>query len=203
MIQTRPNSVYENIIPQPNVLLPGQGVQFSDQFPDTLDHVKGKTFTVSKSVQVRYELSWILPSLYYKDIDLANGSSGEKLYPDQSDELYEILIALKPGNYFTQVYFPANQPVYKLSYNTMYPDVSNAALKYLGAIRPEDSPPENPIFRLYTVYRLTAFILRMVVDDSVDYEKMSLDFTINRCKLVEETPETMVKYIPYITELQW
>jgi hypothetical protein len=204
MLQTRPNTVYENLYPQPIVLLPGQGVRFSDQFPDTLSHVRGKTFTISKAVEVRYELSWILPTLDYKDIDLSNSNSGEKLYPNQSDELYETVIGLKPGNYFVQVFFPANQPVYRLSWSTMYPDASNAALKYLGAVKPEDSPPDNPIFKIYSVFKLDPFYLRMVVDDGIDYEKMTLVLTINRCKLVEEPPEgSQPKYIPYITELQW
>lgn len=203
MLQTWPNSVYENIYPQPTVLLPGQGVQFSDKFPDTLDHIKGKSFTISKSIQVRHELSWILPTLDYKDIDLSNGDSGEKLYPSYSDELYEMIIGLKPGNYMVEVYFPANQPVYRLSYSTMVPDASNAARKYLGAIKPEDSPPDNPVFKLYAVYKLDPFYLRLIVDDGVDYEKMSLQITINRCKLVADPQPVTPKYIPYIEELQW
>ena len=203
MLETRPIEVYENIYPRPRVLLPGHNVQFSSQFPDSLSAYGGKTFKITKTVQVRYELSWVLPALHYKDINLSNEDSGEKLYPESSDEFYETLIGFKPGNYFGLIYFPANQPIYQLGYYTMIPTISDAALKYLGAIRPEDTPPDNPILKVYTFYKLDPFIIRMAVDNGIDYDKMTWVITINRCKIEAYTPPQgePVKYIPYITEL--
>ncbi|GAH84366.1 unnamed protein product, partial [marine sediment metagenome] len=163
MLELRPIEVFEQIWPRPKVLLPGHNIQFSNLFPDGLDHVKGKTFRITKTAQVRYELSWILPGLHYKDINLSNENAGEKLYPEATDEVYETLIAFKPGNYFTLIYFPAEQPIYRLGYYTQTPLISSASLKYLGAIKPEYSPVNNPTLKIYTVYRLDPFIFRISV----------------------------------------
>jgi len=202
MLELRPVEVPTT---RPKVLLPGHIVQFSNLFPDGLNAYKGKSFVISKTAQVKYELSWKLPALHYKDINLSNEDSGEKLYPEASDELYETLIGFKPGNYFTLIYFPANQPIYRLGYYTMTPLISDAALKYLGAIRPQDSPADNPTLKLYTFFKLDPFIFRISVDNGIDYEKMTWEICINKCKLMLHTPvqgET-VKYIPYINELKW
>jgi len=204
MLELRPIEVFEQVWPRPKVLLPGHNIQFSNQFPAGLDHVKGKTFRITKTAQVRYELSWILPALHYKDINLSNENAGEKLYPETSDEVYETLIGFKPGNYFTLIFFPADQPIYRLGYYTMTPLISSASLKYLGAIKPEDSPVDNPTLKIYTVYKLNPFIFRGSVDNGVDYEKMTWDICVNKCKLEGvAAPVEPVKYIPYIDELKW
>lgn len=204
MLELRPIEVFEQVWPRPKVLLPGHNIQFSNQFPDGLDHVKGKTFRITKTAQVRYELSWILPALNYKDINLSNENAGEKLYPEAKDEVYETLIGFKPGNYFTLIYFPAEQPIYRLGYYTMTPLISSASLKYLGAIKPEDSPVNNPTLKIYTVNKLDPFIFRIFVDNGVDYEKMTWEICVNKCKLEKvAAPVEPVKYIPYIGELKW
>jgi len=205
VLEVRPVEIYENVYPRPKVLLPGHNVQFSNKFPDSLDFVKGKTFKITSTIQVSYELSWMLPALHYKDINLSNENAGEKLYPEAGDELYEMLLGFKPGNYFTQIYFPTDMPVYKLGYYTMVPLISDAALKYLGAIKPEDSPADDPILKLFTVFKLNPFIFRISVDNGIDYEKMTWKILINKCKLAEFSPPAgaTVKYIPYITEQTW
>ena len=204
MIELRPIEVFEQVWPRPKVLLPGHNIQFSNAFPDGLDFVKGKTFKITKTVQVRYELSWILPALHYKDINLSNEDAGQKLYPEASDEVYETLIGFKPGNYFTLIYFPADQPIYRLGHYTMTPLISSASLKYLGAIKPEDSPINNPTLKIYTFYKLNPFIFRISVDNGVDYEKMTWEICVNKCKIERAAaPVEQVKYIPYIDELKW
>lgn len=202
MLEIRPVEVPTT---RPKVLLPGHYIEFSKEFPSGLSHVKGKTFKITKTAQVKYPLSWILPEQHYKDINLSNEDAGQKLYPEASDEVYEILIGFKPGNYFTLIFFPAEQPIYRLGYYSMTPLISSASLKYLGAIKPEDSPAENPILKLYTVYKLNPFIFRISVDNGINYEKMTWELCINKCKLQEFAPSegAVIKYIPYITELQW
>ena len=204
MLELRPIEVFEQVWPRPKVLLPGHNIQFSNLFPAGLDHVKGKTFRITKTAQVRHELSWILPALHYKDINLSNEEAGQKLYPNASDEVYETLIGFKPGNYFTLIFFPAEQPIYRLGYYTMTPLISSASLKYLGAIKPEDSPVNNPTLKIYTVYKLNPFIFRISIDNGVDYDKMTWEICVNKCKLeAVAAPVEQVKYIPYIDELKW
>ena len=124
----------------------------------------------------------------YKDINLSNEDTAEKLYPDVSDNLYEMLIGFKPGNYMCQVYFPAGIPIYRLDFPDMYPLVGSATLKYLGAIKPSDSPVGNPTFKLYLFYRLTPVILRLMVNEGVAYEKITMEILINRCLMDVSRP---------------
>lgn len=205
MIELRPTEVYANVFPRPKIILPDWWVKFSPAFPDTLDHIKGRTFRVTKQQQVDYELSWIIKEACYKDVNLSNEDAGEKLYPDISNNLYEVLIGFKPGNYFCQVYFPADYPIYRLDHPDMSPLTSSASKKYLGAIKPSDSPVDNPTFKLYLVFKLKPIILRLYADDGVDYEKISLEFTINRCLMQEGVPPPEVKPKPilYLDEIKW
>ena len=202
MIELRPTEVPTT---RPKILLPNHWVKFSDKFPDHLKHVKGKTMRVVKQAQITHALSWIIKENHYKDINLSNADAGEKLYPDAGDNIYEMLIGFKPGNYYVIPYFPAEQPIYRLDYPTMLPLVSDAALKYLGNVKPSDSPVEDPKFKLYLMYELKPIILRLVADDGVDYEKCSFEFTINRCQMEEGTPpdKVPVKVIYYLDELKW
>jgi hypothetical protein len=205
MIELRPAGVTTEIKSQPRILLPGYWVKFSDKFPDYLSHVKGKAFQIDRQVQVTYELSWIIREACYKDINLSNEDTGQKLFPDVADNLYEMLIGFKPGNYYIIPYFPADQPIYRLDYPTQTPLVSDSALKYLGTIKPADSPVENPTFKLYLVYELKPVILRIVADDACDYTKITWEILINRCHMVEgKVPENVTpKPIEYLDNLKW
>lgn len=205
MIELRPLDVFVGVSPKVKILLPDWWIKFSNTFPDSLNHVKNKTMRIAKQVQVRYELTWAIKEACYKDVNLSNEDTGEKLYPDNTDNLYEILIGLRPGHYYIIPYFPADQPIYRLDYPTMAPLVSDAALKYLGIIRPEDSPIGNPTFKLYLVYKLKPVLLRLVVDDGVDYEKITLELLINRCLMEEKPlpPNVVPKPIEYLDALKW
>ncbi|MBU0847399.1 hypothetical protein KKH23_09475 [Patescibacteria group bacterium] len=202
MIELRPVEVPTT---RPKIILPDWWLKFSNAFPDTLDHVKGKTVQVLKQQQVKHELSWIIKEACYKDVNLSNDDAGEKLYPDVADNIYEVLIGFKPGNYLCHVFFPAEYPIYRLDYPDMSPLISSASLKYLGAIKPEDSPVDNPIFKLYLVFKLKPIILRLYADDGVDYEKISLELTVNRCLMQEGVlpPGVTPKPIQYLDEIKW
>lgn len=213
MIELRPAGVTLETRAQPRILLLNHWVRFSDKFPEQLKHVKGKTMRVVRQQQVTYELSYTLKEACYKDINLSNEDTGVKLYPDSSEIVYEMLIALKPGNWYFIPYFPADQPIYRLDYPTMTPLVSDAALKFLGTVRPYDSPYlDEPgfaawgaaNFRLYLVFELKPIILRVVADDSVDYSKCTLEFLVNRCRVEEGTPPENVspKPILYLDEIR-
>ncbi len=205
MIEVRPTEVFAGVQPRPKILLVNHWVKFSNNFPDTLDHVKGKTVRIAKQQQVSYELSWIVKEDCYKDVNLSNEDAGEKLYPDVTDNLYEVLIGFKPGNYLCHVFFPAAYPLYRLDYPDMSPLISSDAYKYLGAIKPSDSPVENPTFKLYLVYKLKPIILRLYADDGVDYEKATMQFSINRCLMERGVPPPHItpKPILYLDEIKW
>jgi len=88
----------------------------------------------------------------------------------------------------------------------MYPDLTSATLKYLGAKRPSDSPAGAPLLFLYFIKDGPAFYLRPYVLEDVAYEKVTLSFTINKTKL-EEIPTPTAEQIEkalkvhYYTEL--
>lgn len=209
MIEVRPTEVLKGVYPSAKILLPTWWVKFSNGFPDSLKHVKGKYFTIEKQQQVRYELSWIVKENCYVDVNLSNEDTGKKLYPNVAEHLYEMLIGFKPGNYLCHVYFPADYPIYSLDYPGMTPLITSDTYKYLGHIKPTDSPIDNPAFKLYLVYDLKPVILRLYADDGVDYEKLSVEFTINRCVMKEQptlapgVDLSRVKLIHYLDEIKW
>lgn len=205
MIELRPTPTVKEVKYEQRIVLPNWWIKFSDNFPSGLKHVKGKTVRIAKQQQVKYELSWVIKEACYVDVNLSNESAGEKLYPDVESNLYEVLIGFKPGNYLCHIYFPAEYPLYRLDDPGMSPLISDSAKKYLGAIKPSDSPVDDPTLKLYLVFNLTPIILRLYADDGVAYEKASLQFTVNRCLMVEEPPppEVKPKLIQYLDEIKW
>jgi hypothetical protein len=201
MLEFRPTEVPST---RPRILLTHHWVEFSQRFPDGLDFVKGKKFSIEAQQQVSYPLSFTLKEGCYYDINFSNEDAGEKLYPDNTNNLYEVLIGLKEGNYYLIPYFPADYPVYRLDYPTMAPLVSDSERKHLGNIKPADSPADNPQLRFYFVYKLTPVILRVCVDEGVDYEKCTLELLINRCLMKQGTPPTSVtpKFIEYLDQIK-
>lgn len=206
MIELRPVDIFAGVEPKPKILLPNHWIAFSSGWPTDLDFVRGKTARIALQQQVPYEISYILKEGVYKDIDLSNETAtSENLYPEANDHLYEILIGLKDGNYFAHVYFPIDFAIYRLDDPDMYPQVSSTTYKYLGAIKPSDSPADNPTFKIYAVNDLKPVYLRLVVDEGIDYEKCTLKLLINRCKMSFEVPppHIMPKPIPYLDEIKW
>lgn len=212
MIELRPPGVTVESKGQPRILLPGYYVKFSGKFPSDIG-VANKAYRITKQVQVTFPRSFIIKENCYVDVNLSNDDGGgERLYPYAPESLYEMLIGLKPGNWYLIPYFPANQPIYRLDYSTMLPTMADGKLRYLGIVRPADSPafdPEYPdrapTFKLYLPYRLKPMYLRVVCDGGVDHEKCTLQFTINRCQMEEAAPPAGVtpKPIEYLDELKW
>lgn len=205
MLEMRPTETYAGVTPRPKVLLQNHWVKVSKAFPDGICHARGKTMRVDQTAQVTWQRSLIIKEGCYVDLNLSNDTGNELLYPNDSQNMYEVLIGLRPGNFYLLPYFPASQPIWRLDEPTMTPTMSNPALKYLGIVKPEDSPADNATLKLFLFYKLKPIILRVIADDGVDYEKCRLEFLVNRCRLVEDTPPANVtpKYIPYLDELKW
>jgi hypothetical protein len=90
----------------------------------------------------------------------------------------------------------------------MLPDITNAKRLYLGAFKPSDSPYEDPQIRAYFVRKFTPLIMRVYVHSGVDYEKVVVGLTVNRCKLTEITSpsddqKAKAKVIRYYDEFRW
>jgi len=182
-------------------------VYFSEAWPDTWRWASGRLFRVKdEPVIVPYSKSYILPGEDYKKIDLSNSTSGLKLYPEDQGVLYQCALGFKPGNYITHIYVPSEKYVYHLGESTMYPDVTDADKLYLGAKRPSDSLAEAPLLFLYFIKDAPAFYLWPYVLAGVDFEKVTFELTINKCRL-EEIPSPTedqirkAKRIAFYTEL--
>lgn len=192
----------------PKLLQKGFFAKFTDQWPDTLPHVKGKFFKIARVNEVNQDLSYILPANDYRDVDFSNQTGGVNLYPENTRTLYEVALGFKPGNYQVQLYIPAGEFVSRLEQAGMVPDVTVVARKYLGALKPEDSPYEDKRILLYFVKDLEPTILRTFVDTGCDFEKCVFGITVNKCYLEEMKAPTSeqlskAKSLSYYSELRW
>ena len=191
----------------PKLLQEGYYVRFTDQWPLTLPHVKGKTFQVEKTNQVPYDITRVIPGGNYTDVDMSNATGGENIYPENTKTLYETILGFKPGNYLVHFYIPAGEYVHRLEQAGMVPNVASATLRYLGARKPEDSPYDDKRIFMYSVKDLEPLILRLLVENGVAWEKMILGLVVNKCYLKQITPTAeqlaRAKKIDYYTELRW
>lgn len=201
----------------PRLLQEGYYVRFTEQWPLTLPHVKGKFFTIGKTNQVPYNLSYIIPESDYVDVDMSNNAGGVNLYPENTKTLYEVSLGFKQGNYLVDFYIPAGEFVNRLEQPGMVPTLTSATLRYLGAVKPTDSPCEDPRILMYFVKDLEPMILRTFVDTGMaipdgaadfPHEKCIFCLIINKCYLTEiQNPTTeqwnRSKKIDYYTELRW
>ncbi len=191
----------------PKLLQEGYYVRFTDAWPLTLPHLKGKTFQVERTNQVPYDITRIIPGGNYTDIDLSNATGGENIYPENTKTLYETILGFKPGNYLVHFYIPAGEYVHRLEQAGMVPNVASATLRYLGARKPEDSPYDDKRIFMYSVKDLEPLLLRVLVDNGVAWEKIVLGLVVNKCYLKEITPTAeqlaRAKKIDYYTSLRW
>jgi len=186
------SQVATTVRPEDILLQKGSWVRFSNKWPDTHKWAKGKVFFVAEEpIIVPHAASYKIPGSDYKDIDLSNATGGLLLYPENEGILYQAAVGLKPGQYLVHTYIPTNKYVYALGESSMWPDVSSATMKYLGAKKYEDSPYESPLWFLYFIKDMSAFILRLLVLESIDYEKVTLEFKVNKCQLKEIEGPTM------------
>ncbi len=209
MLELSPKPQFNVIVP-PKLIQEGYLVTFTDAWPSTLVHVKGKTFRVEAANQVPHSIGYVIPTGDYRDIDLSNGSGTfqESFYPTRTQSLFEVSLGLRPGNYVVHFYIPATRHIHGLEFAGMTPDVSSSTLVYLGARKPEDSPAEDPRIKFYLVMDLAPLILRTYVLPGVDYEKVVFDYTINKCDLRQidqptEDQKKRAKVIRYYEELRF
>ena len=181
--------------PEDLLLQKGSWVRFSENFPDTQKWASGNLYEVEEEpVLVRYARSYTLPKSDWKDICLDNSTNGLKLYPEKEGVLYQIAIGFKLGEYVTHIYIPKEKYVYRLGESSMYPvtdsgSTNYATHKYLGAYNPEDSPFDSPLLFMYVIKDISAFYLRPLILEGVDFDKVTIGFYINKCKLNQiETP---------------
>lgn len=197
-----------SIVVPPKLLQEGYLVHFPTTWPSTYKWVSGKTFRLDSTVQVPYDLSYIIPTGDYRDVDFSNGSGTfqENITPVNTVSLFEVALGFKPGAFIAEFFIPAGKTIHRLEYAQMEPDITNAKRLFLGAFTAKDSPYEDPRIRMYFVKDLTALIMRLYVLAGVDYEKIVAGLTVNRCKLreIEPTPEQLqkAKVIRYYDELR-
>ena len=192
----------------PKLLQENFFVKFTEAWPAELSYVRDKCFRIEKTNQVPHDLSYIIPSADFRDVDLSNAAGGENIYPENVYTLYEVLLGFKPGNYLVHFYIPAGEYVSRLEQAGMVPDVAHATRRYLGAKKPEDSPYDDKRIYMYFVKDLEPLILRVFVDNGIDFEKCVLGLTVNKCRLTQiavPTPDQLrlAKTIHYYSELRW
>lgn len=193
--------------PRDLLLVRGSWVKFSDRWPDSpAKWARGNSFAVNETpVLTRYPATKTVVSDNYVDLTLDNSSNGLKLYPEDEFVLYQIAVGLKDGDYMVQTYVPADRYVYSLGESSMWPNVTSATLQYLGAKYPEDTPADSPLWFLYVIKDSPAFILRLLTSPGVDYEKETIEFTVNKCRLervvlsLEQIDKALL--LTYYTEL--
>jgi hypothetical protein len=209
MLELQLKPQFSVVIP-PKLLQEGYLVTFPNSWPSTYKNVTGRTFRIETVVQVPYDLSWIIPTGDYRDVDFSNGTGTyqESLYPENQISLFEVAIGFKPGAFITEFFIPADRSLHRLEYAQMEPDITNAKRLFLGAFQAKDSPYDNPQIKFYAVKDLTPLIMRVYCLAGVDYEKVVAGIIVNRCKMAEiqspsEEQKLKAKVIRYYDELRW
>jgi hypothetical protein len=178
----------------------GDLITFSNAWPSQLGILPGHTYKVVWRADVPYDLSYIIGTADYKDVNISDNTQNaptnpqyENLYPyGTQNTIYQILLGFKPGNYMCHLYMPYDQWILGLEFTNMVPNdanMSNPRLKYIGSIKPEDSPHYDPRLTIVTVYNMVPFYLRYLTDSGVtgDAEKCITNMIINHCQLVDVT----------------
>lgn len=213
MLELVPKPQFSVVTP-PKLLQEGYLVHFPGDWPSTFTAIREKTFRVNAVNTFGYDLPYILPEsasgTKYRDVDFSNGDGTyqESLYPEKYETLIEVLLGFKPGNFISHWLIPAGKHVHQLEYAQMYPVITDAKKKYLGAKQPKDSPYDDPRIKLYFVKDLAPLIMRLLVLEGVDYEKIVCGLTINKCLLEEiaqptEEQKLKAKLIRYYEYLRW
>jgi len=200
--------ILKNVTPQP--LKVGDVIQFvyvdEKEFTSSIKH--GDKFLVKKTVMIPFSRGWIIPPEDYIGLDFSNSDSGLKLYPTSEDTIYEIFIGFRGHKTFLVFpVIPAGNFVLRLQESSMYPDLDNDITRYLGALKPYESPAEEPKFRVYGIKDFEPFYL-YIYNDSDDYRKIILDFSINmveveRLKGAEAEKYAPTRYVYHYDLLRW
>ena len=209
MLELQPKPQFSVVIP-PKLLQEGYLVYFTGGWPSTHDAIREKLFRIEACNQVPYPRSYIIPTGDYRDVDFSNGSGTyqESMYPENQNTLYEVLLGFAPGAFVSHWEIPSGKSVHQLEWAQMYPDVTDVDKRYLGARRAEDSPYEDPRIKLYFVKDLAPLIMKLYCLPGVDYEKIMVSITVNKCDMRHiESPtdeqRLKAKVIRYYDELRW
>ncbi len=209
MLELQVKPQFSIVIP-PKLLQEGYLVHFPTTWPSTNDWVSGKTFRLDATVQVPYDLSYIIPTGDYRDVDFSNGTGTfqESITPGNNKTLFEVALGFKPGQFIAEFFIPAGKSLHRLEFAQMEPDITNAKRLFLGAFTHKDSPYDDPRIKMYFIKDQTALIMRLYVHAGVDYEKIVAGLTVNKCKLREIQEPTQddlkkAKVIRYYEELRW
>jgi hypothetical protein len=228
MIELKPSPLAYVSPGVPALLQTGYYVKFSDAWPSNLGityqdaggKTRGKFFQINRVNQVTHDLSYIIPSGDFRDVDFSNVVSAfnENLYPTSPNTLYEISMGFKPANLLAHFYIPAGEYVSRLEQAGMIPNVASATLRYLGAKKPEDSPYDDKRIFIYTVFNMEPFIMRLFVDSGLTYlvagvstpafDKVIPGLVVNKCLLTwitdpDQNMQNRAKEIKYYSELRW
>jgi hypothetical protein len=200
LTELSPTLTHSTVAVKPDELLlqKGSWVRFTKAWGQDQAWAADKTFeVVNDPLVVKYPISRKVPTGHYADLDLSNlvnpvggtmpainASFSWQMYPVQTYNLYQISVGFKRGDYFVQTYIPASKFIYTVGASVIYPDMNSTIWRYLGAKYPKDSPAESPVWYLYTMWNMVPIILRLYCDGP-DYDKMTLEFKINKCQLAE------------------
>lgn len=181
----------------PELLLPRQYVKFTGK--DFTDYIReGDMFVVTRTKQIIYEYSIILPPNDYTMLDISSeATTSLGLYPTSLESLYEILVGLKGGkDILLYIQVPAGRFFARLEKPELFPNPTIPMLKYLGFIDAETTPYNEPKLRLHTVKDFEPIIF-LCYNDGSDYEKLVFKFIVNRCKIERVPPEQAGKIDVY------
>ncbi len=224
MIEHKPTTLATVSPGVPALLQKDYYIKFSDAWPGQLGtityttpgtgDVVGKYFKVTKTNQITYDISYILPSGDYRDVDFGNINTGfnENLYPVNQHTLYEVMLGWKPANMLAFFFIPAGEHIARLEQAGMVPPNAlpfpTTNMRYLGAKKPSDSPYEDKKLFFYFVKDLDAMIMRLFIDSGVVYDKVITGLLINKCYIeqvnkAEAAKSSKVKEILYYSEYRW
>ncbi len=213
--QLAPAMARVSVQARPEDLFLGKGswVQFSKAWVGDTKWVAGKLFQViGDPIVVPFPMSWIIPGGDYVDVNLANLPTGFafnqlNLYPNNPGVIYQVGIGIQRDDFFVQLGIPSPQKyIYNLGQAFMFPDISNANLKYLGQKTWRDSPVNAPLWFLYFIYNNPYVYFRIYALEGKDFEKCRIVFWVNKCGVQEipnPTPDMQNKalYLPWYEEL--
>jgi len=209
MLELQLKPQFTVVIP-PKLLQEGYLVHFPTTWPSQYKYVTGKTFRIDAALQIPYDMSYILPTGDFRDVDFSNGGGQfqENIYPENAISLFETVVGFKPFHGITEWFIPAGRSIHRLEFAQMEPDITNAQRLFLGAFTAKDSPYDDPRIKFYSIKDMTPLIMRVFIHAGVDFEKVVVGVTINRLKMREIPQPTdgelqKAKVIRYYDELRW
>jgi len=153
------------------------GEEWPDRFAENY-------FRVERTQEIPHDRAFIVSPDGSHDFDLSDEDAAG-LYPANRWSLFEILVGLKSTTGSMLIYpRTANQYVETLEKGGWIPDPTSDKYRYISPISEEETPPEQPQFRVHTVQDMETVVLRIYNDGPTD-DKAVLDTVINRCLLEE------------------